>query len=485
MNYEAYEPEIDLKDLFFHILYRWRSILIMGCVFCLLLGGYRVVRNLTAEVPEEDSEVDLEEEYEKALEQYEKDMAMYELNVANYELTQVVYNLNLETYERWLKQQQTYMDKSVLMHTDPYNKPVASADFFVKVDDSEWERLPNNENLVLDPANSVIRTYVSNFHSVIDWEPLEKLTGLTSLYLRELISVGSDYGTDTFTITVVYSDGDTAEKILDELTGQILERKRTVADEVATHTLTVLSQSLTYVIDNSLANSQKSNADTINNYEQNIIDYQKRLEQLTEPEEPEEPEKPEEETPETVSVTDGLIKNLILGVVAGIFLMAGFYGVRYLLSGVVRTDRELKERFGYQLLGSFAKPDRKGTLSFIDRLLERMEGIPVKPSDEVVCQCIAANIVNLAGDKKNLLLTGTISPEQLEEIAKGVAPDLKELKLQVMDNMNRNPETLKQLTQCDGVVLVEQRNMSKYTEIQMEQDLTRALEVPVVGYIML
>ena len=180
-----------------------------------------------------------------------------------------------------------------------------------------------------------------------------------------------------------------------------------------------------------------------------------------------------------------LSDKLALGVFVGVFLAAGFYGIRYLLSDVVRTDRELKDRFGFQLLGAFAGPARKGVLSFVDRLLERMEGIGVKPSDAVVCQCIAANITNLAKDKKNLMLTGTVSAKELDVIAENVAPDLKDIQLQVMDNMNSNPETIKQLTRCDGVILVEKRNASKYAEIQMEQELIRALEIPVVGYIML
>ena len=33
-----YEREIDLKDLFFHLLYHWRSILVAAVIFAILLG---------------------------------------------------------------------------------------------------------------------------------------------------------------------------------------------------------------------------------------------------------------------------------------------------------------------------------------------------------------------------------------------------------------------------------------------------------------
>ena len=40
---KSYEPEIDLKDLLFHILYRWRSILLFILAGALLLGGQQTL----------------------------------------------------------------------------------------------------------------------------------------------------------------------------------------------------------------------------------------------------------------------------------------------------------------------------------------------------------------------------------------------------------------------------------------------------------
>ena len=44
-NYQRYEEEIDLKDLMFHILYRWRSVLLIAIVACALAGGYAFYYN--------------------------------------------------------------------------------------------------------------------------------------------------------------------------------------------------------------------------------------------------------------------------------------------------------------------------------------------------------------------------------------------------------------------------------------------------------
>ena len=45
MDYNnVYEQEIDLKDLIFAVLHRWRMILAAAVVLALLLGGYKALR---------------------------------------------------------------------------------------------------------------------------------------------------------------------------------------------------------------------------------------------------------------------------------------------------------------------------------------------------------------------------------------------------------------------------------------------------------
>ena len=44
-NREEYEQEIDLRDLLFHILYKWRRILLAAVLVCGLAAGYAVFSN--------------------------------------------------------------------------------------------------------------------------------------------------------------------------------------------------------------------------------------------------------------------------------------------------------------------------------------------------------------------------------------------------------------------------------------------------------
>ena len=53
MDYEnTYEQEIDLKELLFTLLYRWRPIVLAAVLLGLLLGGYKVVNGLRSQQDE-------------------------------------------------------------------------------------------------------------------------------------------------------------------------------------------------------------------------------------------------------------------------------------------------------------------------------------------------------------------------------------------------------------------------------------------------
>lgn len=45
-NYTYEEQEIDLKDLLFAVLYRWRPIILLAIVLGVLLGGYKLASGM-------------------------------------------------------------------------------------------------------------------------------------------------------------------------------------------------------------------------------------------------------------------------------------------------------------------------------------------------------------------------------------------------------------------------------------------------------
>ena len=66
-----------------------------------------------------------------------------------------------------------------------------------------------------------------------------------------------------------------------------------------------------------------------------------------------------------------------------------------MLSDKVRGERELRERYGYYLLGSIPKEGKKRPFDGIDRLLKGVEGAEGIETDEAY-RIVATNIANLA-----------------------------------------------------------------------------------------
>lgn len=461
MNYEnTYEQEIDLKELLFTILYRWRPIVLAAVIMGLLLGGYKVVSGLRAQQDEET--------VKEVREQYEMDVTAYERNLASSQW-------DIEKAKQSLQNQQDYNDASVLMQIDPYRKPRAAADILIKLDAAEWLEYP--EGLNMDPTDSLVKLYASNLVQRLDWSKLEKKTGTDAMYLKELVGVGSDYSSNTITIDVVYSDEETADLILDEILAQLEQRKGEFSSIAGSYTASVVNRSLSFIMDTGLADRQKQNTDRVFSFEKDLLDREKALKEL------EEPEIPEEISKRKVAMQG--IKYAVIGGIGGVFLVAFYFCMIYVLSGKLHTDDELKDRFNIKILGVFALPVKKGVLCGIDHWLERLEGKSVRPLEEDVLDRIIINVKNYAGETKKLLFTGTISENLLKELADKLAPQLPEIQLMVCPDMNQNADTLRCLAECEAVILVEKREVSKCRLIQKEKESIDALDKPILGCVII
>lgn len=453
MNYEdQFESELSLKDLFFHILYRWRSVLAAAVVLCVLISAYKAIRNMS---------ISSEEQFPKKIEEYELELTKYELNVATYKQ-------EIQDKTEQMQQQETYLKKSILMRIDPYQKPVVFADVFIKLENEEWEALPSNFGM--DPTDSLIKIYTSNFFSTLDWKPIEELTGAEQLYLEELIKLYIDYSSNTFTICVTYLEGDTAEKILDIIIKQIEDRQPEVAESIAKHLLTVSNRSNSYVVDHSLAENQRNNWSATREYELSILEDQASLGQLVEPDKP---------------FIIGFVKYPVAGFMLGAFLMIAFYGMKYLLDGRLHGELSLQDRYGYPLLGVLPKSEKHRLLSCVDRFLDKHSGCSCVHEQTETYERILINMENLSGGLEKILITGTVSSENLQIFSKNISQQIKGTVLTVAPDMNKNPETLRKLAECDGVLLLEEEGRSAIAEISREHHNIKTFSKPVIGYVLL
>lgn len=172
----------------------------------------------------------------------------------------------------------------------------------------------------------------------------------------------------------------------------------------------------------------------------------------------------------------------VIGIFAGIFC----YAICYTISDKIRGERELKERYGYHLLGVFYHRKRRRFLSCIDCWLRKWERYSGQVTEEETYRIVAANITNLAKEGGMFLVTGTVAPEKIQEFIGKIISQLNEnVILAAGYDMNENADTLETLAECDAVILIEERDKSLRKKIQNEQDSIVALGKRVIGYVLI
>ena len=180
-----------------------------------------------------------------------------------------------------------------------------------------------------------------------------------------------------------------------------------------------------------------------------------------------------------------VVKYAVLGFAGGIFGVVFFYGITYILSDKIRGERELRERYGYYLLGTIPKLQKKKFLSGVDRFLQKLEEGSEQVAEEEAYGIISANITNLSPKESTILVTGTVETGKLKKLISEVTTRTEGVILAEGADMNVTASTLESLASCDAVILVEERDKSRRARIHREQESIAVLNKAVVGYVML
>lgn len=474
MNQDTYEQEIDLKDLMFSVLKKWRGILLLAVVLGVILGGYKLASAIkTNNNPEYIAEQ--KDNYAKDLESYEN---------KRIGLEQEVENIN-----RSLEELNEYQEQSVLMQISPCNKPVATAELYVNAEDG---RITGN----------LIKIYESLLKQEQLVEKLSQEFNMDSQYIQELITVNSyaegvvavekgenslldglmeknTYLTENINmleIQVTHVDKETAQDILDTLLDCLEQESEDVATLAGVHTLQIMNQGTTSIVDTGLSDWQQKMTSLKTSLDTTLTAKQTELDGLEEPK--------EVSTSMMASLKQG-IKYGILGGVLGAFVYVFFVCVAFLMSDKLYSEKELKNRFGLKILGVMPTVSRKRAFAGIDNWLEKLEGRNVQISEGTVYQVIAANIKNYMGDGRKILVTGKVDNQKVDEILAQLRVILPEYEWVAGGDMAIHPDTLQKLPECDGVVLVEERSHTTYSAVAQELETIGNVGKNVVGAVVL
>ncbi len=456
---EQDDMEIDLINLLFYLLRRWRVFILAALCGALVLGGYKVVSGMRVRL---DNTA-----YEETKKQYEFDKGAYEIKKSGYER-------DMETLKKSIDAQNKYQENSLLMKIDPFEQWNAKVDILVKVPDANTGLEIKN----FDETDSYVKLYAQGIKNRVDMDKLSSELGIEKNYLDELISIDADYNSNVISLSVAGDTAEFADHILEELMQQILSQKLDIDSKVGTHTVEFLNRTTTQIMNQSLSDKQKSVSDGITSLQNALKDKEKALNDLEEPTMPEGISKKE-------TLQNG-IKFALIGLILGIFVAGGFYCGYYILKGRLHESDEMSTIYGINVLGVFPKRlSKKKLFSGIDKWLLKLENGSDR-SDEEVALRIALTAERKINSGSKVLLTGNIDKTQLEKVQKLLAANLPQNHILVGEDLTESVDTVRKLKDgIDAVILVEQREISALNKIKEEIKAIDEQGVEIVGSIIL
>lgn len=458
MDYNStYEQEIDLKDLMFAVLHKWRPIILVAVLLAVLLGGFK-----GATTYKEQNDPDVIKEAE---EKYQDDLELFNKNKETCER-------EIENLKTDIANQQEYLEKSIWINMSPYDVCESRVDLYITTD---YEIMPGMVYQNMDYTDTILQAYQALLTSSAVMEDIAEKVGTEPRYLKELISVsvGTNSGklNHLLTISVKHTTKQDAQKVMNEIIDHMNDMQEQVVASIGEHTVNTVNKGVSASVDLSLADKQRSETERLTTLNDSLETKQKSLEDMEEPE--------KTVSSRTAALKSG-IKYAILGGVLGGFVVVFFVCVAFLLSDKVYSARELKNRYKIKILGTMPIKNRK-VFGKIDAWLNRLEGRANSVDEEAEYALIAANIRNYAENMKSILVTGSVDAAVLQTVADKLSSDLDGVDMVVGGNMLQDVETIKKLPECDGVVLVEQCMSTKYSTVELEIERTTDLQKSVVG----
>lgn len=490
MKFQDDEIEINLLDLLHYILRRWRSVLVCAVLFCVLLGGFKVVKGIGTL-----GSADLKE-----------DQKNYESQLEGYTISKEHLENQIQALTQSIQNKEDYYDHSVLMKLDPKTAYRGTLTFVV-ADAGEVSATETNQdlNLAIDrKLNSVLGSYAALVQNGTILRDAQKAlpSELDQKYLAELMYTQIDYQSKLLHITVLGEDEQQVQSISDAIVQGLQTASVQISASVAAHRLELLSSyvgndaetsipigmipedgaiSSDVSCQTSIEELQKGYTNAITDMQGHLLDCNNQLSELKEPTAP-------EGNTRTSVMKEG-VKYGVIGFIVGAILVGFAYALQYLACGKLMNSDELNDRYGILILGDYyapmhAQPNR------IDRWIDRMHGITEKKQSlESVYALSASNMKAQVSAEKNpkLLLLGNAKAQDFEAAANALTEKLSTsgIDLIVAGNINESASAIEKLQEAEQVVLIEQRGASRQQAIEKELLTLRKLGKKIVGAIVL
>ncbi|MCR5383369.1 MAG: hypothetical protein K6E72_01840 [Saccharofermentans sp.] len=488
LEQEDNDSVISIRDLLYSVIRRLGIILLVAVVIGGVLFSYKLIqRSRSSNVLDSSTRLsDSESDYQ------------YQLRVQKIgRARDIVYTI--DKINAQIENQRHYLTDSVFMQIDAENEYQSTAQIVLT--------LENNDTNGLDTA--LFSAYEREIKSGNYLSEYADKTGTKHDYIKELITFSSTPAGST--IISLDNDVDRAgsmyisilgpsKEFVDEVTDIVLKEIENVCSElnvsVAPHKISVVGIQQVIKIDQTTREGQVTQTARLETLQKQIVTYNESLDKIA----GELGLSDKEEllvyfaenagagngagssgtnvnSISVMSMVKPAVKFGAIGFLAGVFIMAVFFILKYVFGKKIITQAQFFSIFNVRKIGVM-KPSgkRSGFASFID----------VKTGDDTAIgkedylKLIGANYANITRSYGKILITGTCDPKAMGDAVKalGLKGDLK-------PGIHKDPDVLKAVTDYDGIVLLEQRNVSLKKDIEGEISLIDNSGTEIIGAVIL
>lgn len=490
------EREIDLLDLIYYVLTKWKMLILAGVIGLVLVGGYKYYGAEQARKADPTEQAS----YKAAREKFkEKEEDLLELKGERTALQIQKDNIALNEKGRKLAgekagQLQNYLSESILMKINAGAAPKASRTYQV---------CPYSL-LSAEIGDDLLSAYGGTI--ILDEEMLKKYS-VPAGYINELVTVSADASADTVTVTAYGEDPEMAESLLADACAVLENRGSDLAERYQNHELKAVAETAGETVDPELAALQSARYDELRAYLEQAegeVSYVKNKDDekiavaLTsedldsalalydadiETAESEVSKAKAALTAEAVNGASGLRTGIKYGIIGGVvfaILLAGIYFMIYVFDGKLHTVSELAYCYGMPLLAGLSA-EFKGCA--LDKCFYRLRNKGAGTSNEVVLQTASVTVSRLLGEAKTVAVISSLDQEALEPVTSGLARFIPGVSFISVADTNLTAEAAEKLKAADAVIVYEKREVSRIREIEAELHQARLLEKNIIGCI--
>ena len=457
-----YEAELNLKDLLFHILYKWRIVLLIGFIVAGIFGFREYWGFEKYHRNGELSPVEI---------QYEADVK------ANNQAIERA-KLDAAGYEDIIQSLARYRDTSVIMNLDPTDVWTAEKTYYLNIDNQSVDAgsAGNWGNKILTVLSEAIsedadKEMLMEIFGTDDWKDINEVTSISVSRVMNTISVVGCGSTEEEAIRrKEFADGyfQAANEKLQKTVDYSLE---VISENTGRKAFLTTKGPDGVKVEKDLAAAQNAVSDSIRTNQNQQKGYLNTLKDL-------QSKSFVKPVPETKS-------QAIFGFALGAALVILFYTVVYLFNGKLKTIREMQKRYEVAILGIFSHSRAWWKGKGLDGILERLE-FGKKTNMENELDSIAS-LISEEKDGLRILLTGTLEKKEMNQVYEGLIPRLKEkgIELVIQAEYLHNSDAVEASREMDSVILVEERYKSKIRDLNRMAEMITIKDANVIGTILI